>query len=411
MADQKNPQNTNLTDPNKDSSQSQKPQWVFGWNVDAFDAIAQQWLHQPDEKKDRLEKPLSSHSGEPIDPFLQSWADNAQPKEENVDIPDPFLVDEEEILDTSKNDTKNNEPEVEQEEKNIKPEKDWENRIDSSVNEDVSDNSPQKEEKNNDTTTDTMIQEDIANVTNDSENKDQDKQTEKEGTQPSQDNDLQDSYKEENKAPSVPMKDIQDHSSENKNVTSGDSREQDMDQDIQEDEELKNTKEDIDEPTVTEEHEEEPVKDKSALQEKFQTLLALTKETLDIHTKINEGSLSLVWSDNDISFVEYTFEQSENTITIHKNSLDKKTNENEEHILSFALDGDEEVFLHVIVDDTLLFNEKDIVDDKTAQVQIMDKLSKFLFLMGQEKKSLDKEYEEYKEKKSKKEKVQTFRNF
>ena len=65
----------------------------------------------------------------------------------------------------------------------------------------------------------------------------------------------------------------------------------------------------------------------------------------------------------------------------------------------------------MLLDDTLLFNEKDIVDDKTAQVQIMDKLSKFLFLMGQEKKSLDKEYEEYKEKKSKKEKVQTFRNF
>jgi hypothetical protein len=91
--------------------------------------------------------------------------------------------------------------------------------------------------------------------------------------------------------------------------------------------------------------------------------------------------------------------------------LDKKTNENEEHILVFTLDGDEEVSLHVVVDNTLLFDEKDIADDKSAQIQIMDKLSKFLFLVGQEKKSLDKAYEEYKEKKSKKEKVQAFRNF
>lgn len=405
MADQKNPQNANVTDPNHQVSQDNKWQWVFGGSVDAFETIAQQGIHQPDEQKNQQEGLNSPHTNEPIDPFLQSWNEHSHPKEENVDVPDPFLIDE------------------------PRDDLSTETKIDDSVDEST-DNNTHKEANGDAEKIDSVQEKEVLDAQADRSQETM-KQSEDPVVEKDSDSDLTDldpTIQEESieDEPVLHKKDQHDSIDEDENeveevdedVVRDTIRKPLLDEDDKENavddkdtEEWMEDKNEVEEETVTEEHENEPVKDQSPLQEKFHTLLALIEQTISIYAKMHNDSFSLVWADNDISFVEYTFEQSAYSITIHKNALDKKTHENEEHILVFTLDRDQEDSLHVVVDDTLLFNEKKIVDNQSAQVQILDKLSKFLFLVGQEKKSLEKAYEEQKEKESQKEKTQTFRNF
>lgn len=173
-------------------------------------------------------------------------------------------------------------------------------------------------------------------------------------------------------------------------------------------------KEEINEPVTVQE--KEPVVQPTGLSDlckKFMELEQLCKQIQE-RKKTDEG-FSIVWADNDKLHILYTFllgDPEFPMVTVTKTETDKTDEEDVIHELNFYL-NEEGNSLNVNLDEELLFEEEvDLVDDVNKKMQVMDKLNKFIFLVSEESKKLEKEIKVKQAEQEEKRKLQdVFRNF
>lgn len=99
-------------------------------------------------------------------------------------------------------------------------------------------------------------------------------------------------------------------------------------------------------------------------------------------------------------------------ISITKIETDKTTEEESTHELNFYL-NEAGTSLNVNLDEELLFDEEvDLQDDIKKKMQVMEKINKFIFLVTEESRKLEKEMKEKEAEEQEKRKLQDiFRNF
>lgn len=107
---------------------------------------------------------------------------------------------------------------------------------------------------------------------------------------------------------------------------------------------------------------------------------------------LNNGStetIQIVWSNTDSAHVEYTFTKDEDIVEVTRTETNKETEDSSENIIAFVSsldDGQIQVFL----DDTLLFEEEELLADPKKKMQVMEKFNKFIFLTGEKLKDVEK---------------------
>lgn len=153
------------------------------------------------------------------------------------------------------------------------------------------------------------------------------------------------------------------------------------------------------------------------VQKKFGELFFTTKRIHAIKEKLwqKEEDFDILWADNDKLFVSYRFvldETNDPTLVITKTEQDKTTEEETANELRFMF-NEEVSSLEVMVNDTLLFDEiQDFTEDQKKKMQVSEKLNKFLFLVSEEQRKLEKEVQIKEEEEREKRKLQDiFRNF
>ena len=125
-------------------------------------------------------------------------------------------------------------------------------------------------------------------------------------------------------------------------------------------------------------------------------------EVSDVKAKYNElanniGVLSngsteaiqIVGSNTDSAHVEYTFTKDEDIVEVTRTETNKETEDSSENIIAFVSsldDGQIQVFL----DDTLLFEEEELLADPKKKMQVMEKFNKLIFLTGEKLKDVEK---------------------
>lgn len=107
---------------------------------------------------------------------------------------------------------------------------------------------------------------------------------------------------------------------------------------------------------------------------------------------LNNGSteaIQIVGSNTDSTHVEYTFTKDEDIVEVTRTETNKETEDSSENIIAFVSsldDGQIQVFL----DDTLLFEEEELLADPKKKMQVMEKFNKFIFLTGEKLKDVEK---------------------
>jgi len=99
-------------------------------------------------------------------------------------------------------------------------------------------------------------------------------------------------------------------------------------------------------------------------------------------------------------------------VTVTKIEIDKSDDEETTHELNFYL-NEEGASLNVNLDEELLFEEEvDLKDDAKRKLEVMDKVNKFIFLVSEESKKIEREIKEKQAEQEEKKKLQDiFRNF
>jgi guanylate kinase len=99
-------------------------------------------------------------------------------------------------------------------------------------------------------------------------------------------------------------------------------------------------------------------------------------------------------------------------VSITKVETNKEDEDETIHELSFYL-SEQGTALNVNLDETLLFDEEiDLQDNLKKKMQVMDKMNKFIFLLSEEARKLEKELREKEAEEQEKRKLQDiFRNF
>ncbi|MEI7562505.1 MAG: hypothetical protein WCJ39_02000 [bacterium] len=149
------------------------------------------------------------------------------------------------------------------------------------------------------------------------------------------------------------------------------------------------------------------------LVQKFQELYTITQNIAEIR-KTATG-FDVLGADNDKLRISYNFfagDEQYPLLLITKKESDKALDEETEHELSFYL-NEEKTALSVTIDDTILFDQADIdSSDTKTKMQITDKLNKFLFLLNEELRKIEKEKQEKEAQEQERKKLQdVFRNF
>jgi len=99
-------------------------------------------------------------------------------------------------------------------------------------------------------------------------------------------------------------------------------------------------------------------------------------------------------------------------VSVTKIETDKTDEEETTHELNFYLSEDG-TSLNVNLDEELLFEEEvDLKDDAKRKMEVMDKVNKFIFLVSEESKKIEREIKEKQAEQEEKRKLQDiFRNF
>lgn len=167
------------------------------------------------------------------------------------------------------------------------------------------------------------------------------------------------------------------------------------------------------EPIPTIDNEPIPAGDQSDLSKKFLELFELTRKIYEL-TWLEE-SFDVLWADNDKLRIVYKFfagDKEYPLVSVTKIETEKADNEETIHELSFYLNESGKA-LNINLDEELLFDEDvDLVDDMKKKMQVADKINKFIFLLSEEAKKLEKAHKEKEAEQEEKRKLQdVFRNF
>ena len=147
-----------------------------------------------------------------------------------------------------------------------------------------------------------------------------------------------------------------------------------------------------DETTVPEPEKEEifePDENKSTLQNKFLELKFETEKIFRLVNKDFSKWFDLLGGNDDMKKITYKIFVDEDTISIDKVELNKADNSTQTHNLEFGIEDNS---LWVYVDSEFLYDEvDDLQNDKNKAMQVADKLNKFIFLVTDEYKKIERE--------------------
>lgn len=128
---------------------------------------------------------------------------------------------------------------------------------------------------------------------------------------------------------------------------------------------------------------------KTDLQNKFSELVAGAKNIYTLLGQDADEWFDIVWGNDDRMKTTYNIIMWEENIEIKKIELNKSDNKVQEYRLEFVVD---KASLNVKIDDELLYDEvTDLQENANKKMQVMEKLNKFIFLVTEELKKLEKE--------------------
>lgn len=166
-------------------------------------------------------------------------------------------------------------------------------------------------------------------------------------------------------------------------------------------------KKNVDEVIVKEEKEKEP--ENSNLKSKFYELLNITKKVYEMKELKKEDTFEILGMNTENQKIVYVALLGYNNISFDKKETLWEKNEN--HNLSFAI-KDKTLWVEVSIDKETLFTEqKDLLSDEAKQGQVIEKINKFIFLIEQELKTIEKNKKEHEEKEKRRWLKWIFRNF
>ncbi|HPC34103.1 MAG TPA: hypothetical protein PLP73_00430 [Candidatus Absconditabacterales bacterium] len=203
-----------------------------------------------------------------------------------------------------------------------------------------------------------------------------------------------------------------DEEEEKKEERSEEESEEEFEEDegIEEDEEDEGIEEDEEDEEIKEARERESRveldKNVSDLQKK---LFELIKETKAVHKLVDKDlkeGFDILGGNDDRKKTMYKIFVGDNFASIDKTESFKEEDRDEINTLTFFLENKS---LQVLINDELLYDEiDDLINDQSKKLQTLEKLNKFIFLVTEEYKTIEKQKKE-KEQKSKIKGI--FRNF
>jgi len=148
----------------------------------------------------------------------------------------------------------------------------------------------------------------------------------------------------------------------------------------------------------------------SDLQKKLNELITTAHTLYTLEKKNADEVVELLWANNDKVTILYQITLPENGVSIKKIETDTATEEEMVNDLWFVLENNS---VQVLLDDVLLFDElEDLQDDPKKKMQVAEKLNKFIFLLSEQQKKIEKEAKEKEEAEQERRRLQDiFRNF
>jgi len=131
--------------------------------------------------------------------------------------------------------------------------------------------------------------------------------------------------------------------------------------------------------------EETPVVEVSDIKAKYNELA----NNISALSTGSEEAIQIVGSNTDTTHVEYTFTKEDEILEVTRSELNKETDESNENVIAFVADIDDGQ-IQVFLDDTLLFEEQELLEDPKKKMQVMEKFNKFIFLTGEKIKDVEK---------------------
>jgi hypothetical protein len=436
MADQQSPI-TQTKDPAISSNINQdinQKKGVFGGVVDSFDIVAQGPIKVDADASDtKIVNDLSD-----IDPFLDDPSQNqsqTQTQDDNVntkstadqmDIPDPFLVDE--------NRQPIQEKEIQQEENKPEPLNPFSPNIeqDQVSKEDISDSEVLDQEESNQEQQDEQQQENLSVPEEDiseqvlEESQSVQQISNKENKEISEIN-SQDTIQEQSSnnqeqlgdEPEIHISDAQTSSedvlweSENNEIQQENKEISHIDyQDDKSESPWEEKEEEQNDYIVPEENEAEPESQPDYVT-KLLALYQEIQETIQMQTTLDPESptdnIEVLGADNDKILILYRiYPQKKPNIQILKAELIKDTREQVEHTVAFVVDDG----FSLLIDQELLYTAQDLDEEENVRMQLVDKINKFKFLVKQKRQDIEVKLKELEAKKENQQQAQkVFRNF
>jgi len=190
--------------------------------------------------------------------------------------------------------------------------------------------------------------------------------------------------------------------------------EENNDADIAEeaDEEGQESSDDDIENNVIQDYEKyDPNQFKTDVQKKFGELQRKTEKIHDLVWKDQDVWFDLLWWNDDRQKIIYKILSGDDYVEIEKEEINKANESTITNILSFELSEDLEqnMSVQLFVNDIELYDEiKDLQNDPNKKMQVLEKMNKFIFLLDEEYKKIQK----YKKEKEERNAVKwVFRNF
>ena len=228
-------------------------------------------------------------------------------------------------------------------------------------------------------------------------------------------NDSNDSWETDEEEVKVKPKD-DDEEDEKENNTPRETKDEDEEEsdeyfddfwDEEDQEEMPKTDEEEKENITIQDYEKyDPNLFKTDVQKKFWELQRKTEQIHKLVWKDLDVGFDLLWWNDDRQKTIYKIISWEDYVEIEKEELNKEDESTKTNLLWFVLDWNN---LEIYVNDVLLYNEiPDLQNDPNKKMQVLEKMNKFIFLLDEEYKKIQK----YKKEKEERNAVKwVFRNF
>lgn len=129
--------------------------------------------------------------------------------------------------------------------------------------------------------------------------------------------------------------------------------------------------------------------DKSDLQKKFYEIIRETKNVHELVKKDLSEGFDLLGGNDDRQKTTYKIFVWDEFVNIEKTEFNKSDESEEIHSLNFELENNS---LKINIDDETLYDElEDLLDNPSKKMQVSEKLNKFIFLVNEEYKKIEKD--------------------